>query len=193
MRNPTPLSPKKGVTRTKPCATHTAMIRAAVVVPPPSPGSLQRILPAGVIAVEHWGFGCEQDLLPEEAEHVKNAVSKRRLEIGIDAEQVGAVDPSLWPAVCIAEEHAWLLSEPEARRPELATKFFCAKEAFYKCQYAVTGQWLDFHDVAVTIAADTFDATASAVHGGLSATGAFWIGNGIVLAALAVRRGTVGQ
>jgi 4'-phosphopantetheinyl transferase EntD len=216
-----------------------------------SPGSLQRILPAGVIAVEQWGLGCEQDLLPEEVCYVKKAVSKRRLEfaagrrcarlalarlgvlpgpilagvdrapcwpgavvgsithtgeycaaavgwmtqfrgIGIDAEQLGAVDPSLWPAVCSAEEHAWLLSEPEERRPELATKFFCAKEAFYKCQYAVTGQWLDFHEVAVTIAADAFDAATSAIHGGLLGTGAFWIGNGVVLAALAIPVGPSG-
>jgi 4'-phosphopantetheinyl transferase EntD len=84
------------------------------------------------------------------------------------------------------------VSEPEERRPELATKFFCAKEAFYKCQYPVTGQWLDFHEVAVTIAADTFEAAASAVHGGRPATGAFWIGNGVVLAALAIPIGPIG-
>src|SRR5215470_6495909 len=45
-----------------------------------SRGSMRRILPAGVIAVECWGFGCEQDLLPEEARHVEKAVPKRRLE-----------------------------------------------------------------------------------------------------------------
>jgi 4'-phosphopantetheinyl transferase EntD len=216
-----------------------------------SQGSMQRILPAGVIAVECWGFGCEEDLLPEEARHVEKAVPKRRLEfaagrrcarlalgrlgvppipilvdadrtprwprevvgsithsgeycaaavgwmtqfrgIGIDAEQLGAVDPSLLPAVCNAEEHAWLLSRPPEQRPELATKFFCAKEAFYKCQYAVTGRWQDFPEVAVNITANTFAATTSAARGGLSATGAFWIGNGVVLAALAIPTGPVG-
>src|ERR1700757_4626476 len=45
-----------------------------------SEGSMQRILPAGVVAAEHWGLGCERDLLPEEARHVEKAVTKRRLE-----------------------------------------------------------------------------------------------------------------
>jgi enterobactin synthetase component D len=216
-----------------------------------SQGSMQRILPAGVIAVEHWGFGSEQDLLPEEACYVEKAVSKRRLEfaagrrcarlalaqlgvppgpipagtdraprwpstvvgsithsgeycaaavgwtaqfrgIGIDAEQLGALDPSLWPVVCSAKEHTWLLSRPAAQRPELATKFFCAKEAFYKCQYAVTGRWLDFQEVDVTVAAGAFAAATSAARGGFSATGAFWISNGVVLAALAMPAGPVG-
>lgn len=206
---------------------------------------MQRLLPAGVIAVEHWGLGREQDLLPEEARYVEKAVVKRRLEfaagrrcarlalaglgvtpgpilpgedraprwpsgiigsithsgaycaaavgwtaqfrgIGIDAEQLGAVDPSLWPTICSAGELAWLRVQPEEERAALATKFFCAKEAFYKCQYTVTGRWLDFHDVAVTIAVDTFTAATGAAHGELVATGAFAIGNGVVLAALAI-------
>jgi len=218
---------------------------------PQPEGSMQRILPAGVIAVEHWGLGCEQDLLPEEARCVEKAVAKRRLEfaagrrcarlalarlgvtpgpllpdedrtprwpsaivgsithsgaycaaavgwmaqfrgIGIDAEQLGAVDSSLWPTVCSAGELAWLGSQPAEEHAALATKFFCAKEAFYKCQYAATGRWLDFHDVAVNVAADTFAATTAAARGGLSATGAFWIGNGVVLAALAIAAGPAG-
>ena len=61
-----------------------------------------------------------------------------------EREQLGAVDPWLWPTVCSAEEHAWLLSQPTEQRPELATKFLCAKEAFYKCQYAVTGSMAGF-------------------------------------------------
>jgi 4'-phosphopantetheinyl transferase EntD len=216
-----------------------------------SAGSMQRILPAGVIAVEHWGLGREQDLLPDEVRHVEKAVAKRRQEfaagrrcarlalarlgvtpgpilpaedrtprwpsaivgsithsgaycaaavgwtaqfrgIGIDAEQLGAVDPSLWPAICSAGELAWLLSQPAEERAALATKFFCAKEAFYKCQYTVTGRWLDFHDVAVDIAADAFAAATGTDRGGLSATGAFWIGNGMVLAALAIPAGPAG-
>ena len=212
---------------------------------------MQRILPTGVIAVEHWGLGREQDLLPDEMGHVEKAVSKRRLEfaagrrcarlalarlgvspgpilpgedraprwpggivgsithsgaycaaavgwtaqfrgIGIDAEQQGAVDPSLWPSICNPDELAWLRAQPEAERAALATQFFCAKEAFYKCQYAASGRWLDFHDVAVTIAAETFVATTGAAGGVLSATGAFAIGNGVVLAALAIPAGPTG-
>jgi 4'-phosphopantetheinyl transferase EntD len=45
----------------------------------------------------------------------------------------------------------------EARRSALAL-VFCVKEAFYKCQYAITRQFLGFHDarVSLNVARDEF-------------------------------------
>ncbi len=79
--------------------------------------------------------------------------------LGLDAEMIGRVDARLWPLVCTADERAWLgtLSEPAAARA--ATLLFGAKEAFYKCQYAITGAWLDFQDVAVRVDGDRFTVT----------------------------------
>ncbi len=37
-----------------------------------------------------------------------------------------------------------------------ATVIFSAKEAFYKCQHFLTGEWLGFCDVAITVEADGF-------------------------------------
>jgi 4'-phosphopantetheinyl transferase EntD len=69
--------------------------------------------------------------------------------IGLDMEIVGSVTPEIWPIICTPEETAWLgaLREPEQNR--CATLIFSAKESFYKCQYSVTRQWLEFDDVTL--------------------------------------------
>ena len=79
------------------------------------------------------------------------AVAERRQfrAIGLDVEIVGSVTPEIWPTICTPEETAWLgaLREPEQSR--CAALIFSAKESFYKCQYGVTRQWLEFDDVTL--------------------------------------------
>jgi 4'-phosphopantetheinyl transferase EntD len=70
--------------------------------------------------------------------------------IGLDAER-GTVGPDLWPQICTAAEIAWLNTLSEPNRAMAATVIFSAKEAFYKCQYGVGGEWLEFHDIAIEI------------------------------------------
>lgn len=65
-----------------------------------------------------------------------------------------------------AEELAWLAEQDEDVQTHLATKIFCAKEAFYKCQYALTRAWLDFLDVRVEILGDTFRVAVVSRHEG---------------------------
>lgn len=77
--------------------------------------------------------------------------------IGVDAECVGAVSPSLWPLTLRAEELDSLQSLGEAARLQMTTMIFSAKEAFYKCQYVLTRRWLGFEEVVVNIAGDTFE------------------------------------
>jgi len=71
--------------------------------------------------------------------------------IGLDMEIVGRVTPEIWPYICTPEETAWLstLGDPEQSR--CAALVFSAKESFYKCQYGVTRQWLEFDDVALDL------------------------------------------
>jgi 4'-phosphopantetheinyl transferase EntD len=69
--------------------------------------------------------------------------------IGIDSEQVHKVSSDLWPIICRPEEAAWCRSLPEPQQTPAAALLFAAKEAFYKCQYPLTREWLDFHDLAV--------------------------------------------
>jgi 4'-phosphopantetheinyl transferase EntD len=71
--------------------------------------------------------------------------------LGLDAERVGGVTPELWPQICTAVEARWLEARPEPERSPAAAVIFSAKEAFYKCQYGLAGEWLDFHDIEIAI------------------------------------------
>jgi 4'-phosphopantetheinyl transferase EntD len=69
--------------------------------------------------------------------------------VGIDSEIVGHVTPDIWPTICVADEAAWVDSLRPAEQAAAVTLIFSAKEAFYKCQFPITGEWLDFHDLVV--------------------------------------------
>jgi 4'-phosphopantetheinyl transferase EntD len=69
--------------------------------------------------------------------------------IGVDCEVVGHVGADLWATICTPREALWVDSLLEPERPSAAALIFSAKEAFYKCQYPLTGEWLDFHDLDI--------------------------------------------
>lgn len=77
--------------------------------------------------------------------------------VGLDVEINNRVTEELYERVCTQAELSWLSQAPAARRPALAALIFSAKEAFYKCQFPVTGEWLDFHDVALDAEGLDFD------------------------------------
>ena len=77
--------------------------------------------------------------------------------IGVDAECVEAMSPSLWPLTLHAEEFASLKNLDEAARLQMTTIIFSAKEAFYKCQYPLTRRWIGFEEVTVKVADNTFE------------------------------------
>lgn len=77
----------------------------------------------------------------------------RFLGLGLDCEVAGAPSEDLWPTICRASELAWIHSLPLTDRSAAVTLIFSAKEAFYKCQYPVVGEWLDFHDLQIEVAA----------------------------------------
>jgi 4'-phosphopantetheinyl transferase EntD len=69
--------------------------------------------------------------------------------LGVDSEIVGAPTTDIWATICRPEELAWIESLPEDSRAAAVTLIFSAKEAFYKCQYPLVGEWLDFHDLQI--------------------------------------------
>lgn len=69
--------------------------------------------------------------------------------LGIDAEAVGRVTSELWPHICTPDERRWLAGMPVVEQAAAATLLFAAKEAFYKCQYGLTREWLEFDAVDV--------------------------------------------
>ncbi len=69
--------------------------------------------------------------------------------LGLDSEVVGDVKVEIWPIICAPVEIEWVESLPAPERPAAVTLIFSAKEAFYKCQYPMVGERLDFHDVSI--------------------------------------------
>jgi 4'-phosphopantetheinyl transferase EntD len=82
-------------------------------------------------------------------------VAERRTAaaLGLDSEVIGDVTANLWPSICVPLETAWIESLSAAERAAAVTLVFSAKEAFYKCQYALVRERLNFHDVRVEVAA----------------------------------------
>jgi 4'-phosphopantetheinyl transferase EntD len=77
------------------------------------------------------------------------AQQQRIASLGIDAEVQRAVRAELRRAICTPAEEEQLQQLSPARAADLATVVFSAKEAFFKCQFPLTHQWLNFHDVSV--------------------------------------------
>jgi 4'-phosphopantetheinyl transferase EntD len=73
------------------------------------------------------------------------------LGLGVDLEETGAVTEDLWPDLLVPAERAFLHSIPEGDRARFATAMFSVKEAFYKSQFPLTKEWVDFLDVELTI------------------------------------------
>jgi len=82
-------------------------------------------------------------------------VAERRTvaALGLDSEVMGDVTAKLWPSICVPLETAWIESLPTTERAAAVSLVFSAKEAFYKCQYALVRERLNFHDVRVEVAA----------------------------------------
>jgi 4'-phosphopantetheinyl transferase EntD len=71
--------------------------------------------------------------------------------IGLDVEVDTPARPELFERICTPSELAWIASRREDEAGRLVKLFFSAKEAFYKCQYPLTRQYLGFHDVEVAL------------------------------------------
>jgi 4'-phosphopantetheinyl transferase EntD len=71
--------------------------------------------------------------------------------VGIDSEISGGVKPPLWRHICTVPEIAWLGTLEVSEQCAAATLLFSAKEAFYKSQYPLTRQKLDFQDATVDV------------------------------------------
>jgi len=79
---------------------------------------------------------------------------ERSRSLGLDIERVRDMKPGLAERILRPEE-----LETRGGRPTLA--YFCAKEAVYKCQHPLSGQFLEFQDVSVAFTPDlsSFEAT----------------------------------
>jgi 4'-phosphopantetheinyl transferase EntD len=71
--------------------------------------------------------------------------------VGLDAEQAEPLGDELMARVLTDSERRRLDAEAASEQGLLAKLVFSAKEAFYKCQYPLTLQFLGFHDVEVEL------------------------------------------
>tara|TARA_B100001057_G_scaffold283284_1_gene283641 strand:+ start:1185 stop:1841 length:657 start_codon:yes stop_codon:yes gene_type:complete len=94
------------------------------------------------------------------------AVGKRSAirSIGVDIETVGRVEQKLWPTLFTEKEVDYFTSLAPEKVARETTLFFSAKEAFYKCQYPLTHQWVGFQDVEIT-RTDTHSLTIAPTRG----------------------------
>jgi 4'-phosphopantetheinyl transferase EntD len=84
--------------------------------------------------------------------------------LGLDSEVVGDVSAEIWSHICVSSETAWVRSLPASEQAAAVTLIFSAKEAFYKCQYPVVRERLDFHDARVEALAWGASAGAFKIH-----------------------------
>jgi len=80
------------------------------------------------------------------------AVAARRTvvaAVGLDCEVIESVDEDLWSRICTPTEQARLRGLPEGEQSRQAALIFAAKEAFYKCQFPVSREWVGFEDVSI--------------------------------------------
>ena len=75
--------------------------------------------------------------------------------LGLDLEPVQPLTADLWPLVLTTPALARL---PQDQPGLMALQVFCAKEAAYKAQYAVTGQLFDFQTLEVEVQGQNFVA-----------------------------------
>jgi 4'-phosphopantetheinyl transferase EntD len=119
-------------------------------------------------------------------------VSDDTASLGLDIESDAPLRDALWHIVFTEAERRWLTSTADAK------VVFSAKEALYKAQYPISGEFLGFDavDVELDHAADRFAATfrvnAGPIGAGTCWTGRVGRGEGIVATALQVRRATSG-
>jgi 4'-phosphopantetheinyl transferase EntD len=80
------------------------------------------------------------------------AVAVRQADIrsvGLDCEIIASVDEDLWSRICTPAEQARLAKLPAGEQGRQAALIFAAKEAFYKCQFPLTREWVGFEDVVI--------------------------------------------
>ncbi len=114
-------------------------------------------LPMGTDRVPVWPVGTTGSITHSGgfcAAVVANCAQIRAL--GLDVESADSVNPHLWRRICTPAELALLQSQDERSALMSATLIFSAKEAFYKCQHTLTGQWLKFADISITIESNFF-------------------------------------
>lgn len=86
------------------------------------------------------------------------ALRTKYASLGVDAEIIARMTADLWAHVFTRGELAEFATYAGVQRERIAALAFSAKEAFYKCQYGITGRWLDYRNVSIEVTQERSDA-----------------------------------
>jgi 4'-phosphopantetheinyl transferase EntD len=143
----------------------------------PSGADRAPVWPAGIVgSITHGGGICAA------------VVADRAVfaGIGIDVEAIGAVTPDLARDVMRDDEISAARGEGQRDGADLASLFFCMKEAAYKACYPIVGEVLEFAQMQILLhpTDPAFTATASTERGrDLRIAGRYLVRDGTILAA----------
>jgi 4'-phosphopantetheinyl transferase EntD len=79
--------------------------------------------------------------------------------IGLDIEEIGKIEKSLWSLLFTKSEISFLSGLSVKDCGLFSTVFFSMKESFYKLQYPLTNMFLDFKDVEIEFYLDEYYLT----------------------------------
>lgn len=76
--------------------------------------------------------------------------------IGLDIETVGRVSPDLWGVLFTDDEISFLGGHSRNDQMKMSTVLFSIKEAFFKMQYVLTGEGMEYDDLEVHLVEGNF-------------------------------------
>ena len=79
------------------------------------------------------------------------ARTKNLISVGIDIETIGGVELNMWDMLFTKAEQDFLLLQNESEQKLYSTLLFSAKESFYKFQFPISSEFLEFNEVELSI------------------------------------------
>lgn len=119
--------------------------------------------------------------------------------IGIDVEPATPLDKGLLDIICSKKEMDWLEMQPVQERLLLAKVIFSAKESFYKSQYPLSRQLVDFHAVSIMLDlshssfAACVETDLAPLAAGQNLEGHFCLTSGFIATAMTLAQNVAGQ
>lgn len=118
-------------------------------------GMEARPVPMGQDRAPVWPEGLTGSITHDDSACVAIAATSQAFSaLGADLEPDADLPPELIREVCTKGEQNWLRQQPFSEQGRYARMIFSAKECTYKCQYALSGQMLEFHDLKITLSDD---------------------------------------
>jgi 4'-phosphopantetheinyl transferase EntD len=107
--------------------------------------------------------------------------------VGVDLELDSAdtAEADVMNRVCPSRDERKSAEAARGRVRSLAALCLSAKEAFFKLQFPITGAWLDWEDIEISLATNTFRAGRTGLP--LTHTGLFVAENGWIISAIWIK------